>query len=246
MQHERFIQVITRYFLFALGLVAALSFSAFMITNQRIAAQETGAAGINISGRQRMLTQRITLYADFLVERHTFVTEAAARQTLTDLIDQLEASHEKLISGKLEINRNSQLSPEMRRIYFEEPIVLDAQMRRFIDEARLAAQLPDDEADWNNPHFIFLASASQGELLDALDMAVAQRQQEAERAIQSLKNIEWGVLVAIFLTLLAELIFIFWPIRRRIQQETHNLIDEIQRHKQTARHLNKLSHARSG
>lgn len=49
---------LTRRYLVALGFIAVLSCSAYAVTYDLIKTQETNAAVINISGRQRMLSQK--------------------------------------------------------------------------------------------------------------------------------------------------------------------------------------------
>ncbi|MBE9093562.1 ATP-binding protein [Tychonema sp. LEGE 07203] len=142
-------------------------------------ARKVSAAVINISGRQRMLSQRSAFFCMRLVCSQNAAERAKLRENLLETIDLMEKSHRDLINSD-----SSQLlsrpSPTVKAMYFDAPLYLDKQVREYIDRTKTLAQLPDAQLRPDNPHLLYIVAAAGGELLSAFDAVVSQYQQESE------------------------------------------------------------------
>lgn len=86
-------------YLLALLLVALLSLSAYILLSRVIGAQADNAAVINVSGRQRMLSQRTSLFAQQLALAQNAYERRRIKAELKDATDLMERSHVGLTGG---------------------------------------------------------------------------------------------------------------------------------------------------
>jgi signal transduction histidine kinase len=143
-------------------------------------ARKVSAAVINISGRQRMLSQRSAFFCMRLVCSKNAAEKEKLQHNLLETIALMEQSHKDLINTNHSINLSSPPSPTVRAMYFEAPLHLDQKVREYIDRIKALLQVPDPELTPDNPHLQYIVEAAGGELLAAFDAVVSQYQEESE------------------------------------------------------------------
>ncbi len=223
-QAENFLRAMTLRYLLALLLLAALSSAAYVLLDHGISKQQTSAAVVNISGRQRMLTQRIALFSLRLANSDDPARSGAIRLKLQEYVELVESSHQGLIAGDADLNLPGNPSDKVKEIYFHPPYMLDAKLRQFIAEARLIAASEHGTLSMDNPHLSNLLAAADDELLRALDLVVRQYQTESEEDIAHLRLLEMLVIGATLLLLIVVAVFIFRPLTRRIKDEVSSIL----------------------
>jgi signal transduction histidine kinase len=168
--------------LYYLKLLPIITFVTCFDPNEIIFSHELNAAVINISGRQRMLSQRAALFALRMVCTSHHPEQERLRQEMLTSVALMEASHYGLIHGNIEMKLPGQPSPRIQAIYFEAPFHLDRQIRYFITQVRALAASPLGELTPENPHLQAILLTSETDLLHILDILVSQYQIESDEA----------------------------------------------------------------
>lgn len=208
---------------FALGLLAVLSLASFLILEENTRSEKSAAAIVNYSGRQRMLSQRIALFSTRLIAAKDTLAQENLRRELKAIIELMEKSHQGLTGGERSMNLPARQSQAVRELYFSAPILLDAQVRKYLQEAWALASASSDTLTPENPHMQYILEASGERLIKSLDMAVARHQKESEGRIRQLETLQFLVLIITLCVLYITGLFIFHPLARRIQLKTEQL-----------------------
>ena len=205
------VRSLNRRYIVALLLVAALAIAAFAVLTSAMIAEADRSHVINVAGRQRMLSQRIALFATRLAELEPGrPAHAENLGVLRETVSLFERSHMGLTMGDRGMGLSGHLSPVEREIYYGTPdldrlsLRYIALARTIIDEATAERPVPAAElADLNA-----LAAST---LLVFLDQAVNAFDIGGTSAISRMIWIEAGIFAALLLLLVAEAVFIFRP-----------------------------------
>ncbi len=168
--------------LYYLKLLPIITLATYFDIEEIISVQEINAAVINISGRQRMLSQRTALLALRLVCTTDCLEQETLRQEMLAAIELLEKSHNGLIQGDSAMKLPGQPSGEIQSIYFEAPFYLDRQIRDYITQVKALIQAPCSSLTQENPHLQAIVKTSEKDLLQALEALVSQDQKESDEA----------------------------------------------------------------
>lgn len=217
-------RALTWRYAIALSLVAMLSTAAWLSLHLVIAEQKSTAAVVNVSGRQRMLSQRTALFSNLLVHAPK-AERAEIRAKLTDAIELMERSHHALTHGDSELGLPRTMSPEVHAMYFHEPNTLDQQVETYIKVVRELLLLDDSALTAKNLQLKYITENAPNALVAALDRMVHQYQLDGEASVRRLQKAEtifWGVTL---LLLVLEALLIFQPFVRHVK----NIIAKLQR-----------------
>jgi diguanylate cyclase (GGDEF)-like protein len=211
-------QRLTISYVVALSIVALLTLTSHAVLTSVLKTQDGSAAVINISGRQRMLSQRIaSLAAQYALG------DASVRLPLKTATDQFERQHDALIHGDGALGLSPARSPDLRALYFSGADPLDTQMRRYRAEARQVETFPPGDVRMK-PILTLLFGAAEAPLLHGLEAVVAIHQRQSERELARLEEIQDATLIVVLLTLLLEALAIFRPLVRRVSSYARQLV----------------------
>ena len=230
---------LTRVYLIALGLIAALSIAIFFLLLGIIRTQEHIAAVINTSGRQRMLSQRVALYGLKLVESETPLQREENRIQLLDAVDTMETVHDLLhvSGGTFEGQTLPKPSEEVLSIFFGPRGNLDEEIKTYLSEARELASDPDDLLTIGNVHLKSILDAADARILEELDEVVDEYQSESDTTVTGLQYALVASVVAIILALAMEGVFIFRRMVSRIRREAGQLEQAYEQQRRIAETL---------
>lgn len=222
-------QALTWRYVLALSLVAALTTAAWYSLKLVISEQESTAAVVNISGRQRMLSQRTALFANLLVTAHAS-ERASIRTKLEESIELMAISHHGLLYGNKVMGLPSSMSPAVSAMYFEGDYSLNKQVRTYINTVRALLATDSDKLSPDNAALRYITNTAPTTLVSSLDKAVHQYQLEGEASIKQLEKAETALWILTLLLLSLEAMLIFNPFIKHIKVVINKLkraTDEI-------------------
>ncbi len=208
----------------ALGLIALLSIASYFTIKKVISSQETSAAVINVTNKQRFLCQNVAVYSLCLVNTKDPAQVDALRQEILATVDSIEQAHKGLLYGDPSLNLSGKQSPQVHAFYFAPPMNLDAQVCNYTAEAKTLAHETATELNALNTHLQYILSDFASDLVDAFSSVVNQLQKESEESNKKLQLLEAAVLGVTLFTLLIIAFYLFRPMVNKIKQESSKLL----------------------
>jgi len=216
MQAQELKASFTKRYVIAISLIALLSSGAFYFLHLGLKTSASTALIVNMSGKQRMLSQRVAS----LSQQYYFYSTSknahmeAVRADLLLAIEEMARANAALSSGKLKEGVEVKLSPEILEIYYGE-IALKKRVEQYLERAKRLSQTPSrDESAELLREIVHISNT----LLQDLNTAVLQYQIEGEKNIAEVKQLETLVWIVTLITLLLEVIFIFQPMAHKIRE----------------------------
>ena len=200
-------------------LMIMISFAALYIFVRQV---ETTAAVINVSGRQRMLSQQIPLYAQMILRETSFSKRKALKDVLEDTVDLMEQSHHSLIEGTVSSSESKIMSKKIRGIFFFGEASLDQMVADYIGHSRQFL-LDWETTDSKHPSLIYISREGPTSIVTKLDVLVSQYQLEGEEAIAIILKIERVSLFFCLLLLVTGAFYIFRKLGSRVQKQYSEL-----------------------
>lgn len=199
---------ITLRYAAAIALVAALATGAWVTMVELEKEHAVVAKVVNVSGRQRMLSQRIALIVDWRAQTPPGDLAATLDQELAEALRQFEDAHAGLSRGNRAFDMTPGFSAEAQALYFDPVNPLDAQVAAFIAAARASG------TDAAAAEYVRREAA--GPLLARLDQAVLAFETAGLQRVAFMERVHTAVWLSTLLILLLEVLFIFRPLARRV------------------------------
>lgn len=199
-----------RSYIAALSLIAVFLTLSHTMSVMALDAARFDASIINISGRQRMLSQRI-LYLSLEELEHP---SEEVRDSLASAVDTFSTVHAQL-------STMAKASPVLEQAYFadwKEGDSLDTIARDFIKDATEIAKEEVDQTAGLVDTMAHLSWLGTDQLLARLEHAVQAHETVARNNSNRMKWMENVSLVAAGVVLLLEALFIFWPTHRQMRR----------------------------
>lgn len=209
----------------ALSIIGSLSIGSHLVVDSIVKRQEESARILNISGRQRALSQRIAMTALELALPESGVNKDYVRLLMNQSIQLMAISHAALAHGSGEFSISPKSVEPAHDIYFSRPYLLNDEVSSFLTLAREIADLPENELRADHPKLVDLRDIARRSILEGLDLAVTRYETAAETAIERLRAILFCMLAAMLTTLAAEAAFIFRPLFQRLRANQLALVE---------------------
>ncbi|WP_266363273.1 ATP-binding protein [Tellurirhabdus rosea] len=203
---------LTRFYVLALSAIGVLTISGLLFVRHTIRNQYDDGRVLNVAGRQRMLSQRLTKLALLRTEG----IPAADTVPFDSLLDVWSQSHIQLRKGELVMEKPFQVrkSAELDQMFAQLEPVFQTMYRNFRQIS--AADLPDADRK------AALGAVLREEplYLGQMNDIVFRFDAENTERIRHLERVEWALGLATLLVVLLEGLFIFRPVVRH----TRNVI----------------------
>jgi len=229
--HESLFRSIRHRYLLGVLIIAFLSTTGYFTLQSALSDSDSTAYIVNLSGRQRMLSQHIALDAYRIYEsrlNNGAPSEALVAQMKQNIND-METANLKLSSGLLSENWTVDLSNTTREMYFGE-MKLYTRVDVYL---KMAKQLLNSSNDQEARAYIDIINSSSEQLLTDLNAAVNQYQLEGEERLNIIESLELLVLLTTLVALILEVLFIFRPMvsivdtSLRAQKDAMENLEEI-------------------
>ena len=211
---------IRRAYLLALTIVALLCIGVHEIERQALARFAESARVIDVSGKQRMLSQRIAIFAAQYAEARNAQVEAMAAAHLREARDAFVEGHAWVRAHAPLLGGGGRMTGATRAMFEDAPHRVNARVDRYVaaTDALLATTGEAKRARHAAIHFDAIAP-----LPRALDALVKQLARDAEAQVAANERLKTWLLVLTLLVLAAELAFIFAPLARAVELRTQEL-----------------------
>jgi sigma-B regulation protein RsbU (phosphoserine phosphatase) len=213
-----------------LALLAMTAFVTYAVLIADLRSQEGSAAALNLASHQRMLVERGVLLALKLGTASTHAERQQLRQEMVDTVTLFENMHGYLRAGDRLIRQGprltaepGELAPELRLVYFEDPINLDRQIRDYITAIRKILSEPVDAVNPDDAHIRYLLSAAPEKILKDLDKVVAFYQKDSDFRLQNTQNLQAVSLAFFIFALVISGMFLLKPLVMRLKDSMANL-----------------------
>jgi diguanylate cyclase (GGDEF)-like protein len=216
----------TLTYIISLTLIAGLSIFVHFTLDKIVVEQTESAKLINISGQQRMLSQRIALFTNEFISQSTTDDKDKALAAL----NQMQSNHQYLLKehvNALQQNQTSPLSTSIHKLYFSAPHNVDRKLTEF---SSLIKQALDSSitinVDNNSFQELTFLPLAKDEMLNSFNAVVKQYEVESIHKIQQLRTTQQLILIIIILTVLIEGLFVIRPLLARTNRDAKNLEEE--------------------
>jgi len=211
-------RLLTLYYVTALLIVAGLLIASHIALAYVLHDNAGSAQIINMSGRQRMLSQRISALA-----AQVRLGDASARPALLGAITEYDTAETTLSAAARAGHGGDADEQALRALYSGGPDSLDLQSQAYLADARMVATLPVGTPAANAALSRLLAAA-RTRLLGALNEAVNIHEHQSERELYRVELLQWDSLAVVLLTLTIEALMIFRRMIRLIVAYTAELV----------------------
>lgn len=208
---RRVAQKLKTRILAALCLIALLATGEFLLARMSLQEQEFTAQAINLSGRQRMLSQRIAGLA-LEVARGAENGDSDLAETRIQLLSALEEmaeAHAHLSTGNAELGLPVP-NDALHQHYFAGAPSLDDRVRLFISAARSVFDAAGNSAIGAGD-LALISNLARKPLLVELEHAVHLYQEEAEAGLARMQTLQFGIWGAMLLGLAAIALYLIGP-----------------------------------
>ena len=201
----------------ALAFLALMAMGSYFIVDSIVMRQQHMASMIDLSSRQRMLSQRIALLSLQLTQSKTPSVREQSAMQLRESVDLMRRSHRDLVEGSLAQGIEPPTQPDLKAIYFAAPHALNRRVPEFLDLAdQVLTATEQNQLSAAQATAVRVAAAANDDLLNALDMAVNQYAANSEEIFRQSQLRILIVTVAMLIALSTEALFIFRPLLRRM------------------------------
>lgn len=208
-----------RRYIAALSLIALLTIVSQVVVQVLIADQKHDSRIINIAGRQRMLSQKITKDSIYVVNAKTALEEETYRGELHKTLELWQKSHFGLQNGDPAMGLPGKNSPKIIALFSD----IKNNYVAMVDAA--TSLLEPKNKLVNQSKTLEIIVGNETAFLTGMNAIVFQYDEEAKAKVENARWLELTLMTITLLVLLLEVRFIFAPATRRIRYQVKKLLE---------------------
>ena len=237
---QRTFNKLSRLYIIALSAIALSVIISQVLVRNHLNKQQSDSTVINVAGRQRMLSQKLTkeivslsVYSD---EKNRLLLKESIKKTLY----LWELSHNSLQKGNDSLGLPKQNSVAIKSKFIAINPVFDIIQKASKSvilklENKPLISIDDLATD------IKKVTNNEGSFLLMMDAIVNQYDVEADEKVTWLRTLEFSLMVLTLLILLGEFLFIFWPTAKSVKATLAQLLSAEKKAKKMAFNADELS-----
>ncbi|WP_026714476.1 sensor histidine kinase [Flavobacterium daejeonense] len=201
-------------YLFALITIAITILLSQLLIQHNISSQLNDSRLINISGKQRMLSQKLAKEILILNSSSIDSNKEAAISNIRKTLELWKSTHLALEKGNDSLHFPSEKSPMLLALFKDiKPNVLniDKATRNYLNNSSRNGNENTNQAE------VKTILDNVAVFLDKMNVIVGQYEHEALEKVTRQRNIEYGILSFTLLVLLLEFLYIFKPTNKKIE-----------------------------
>lgn len=214
-------------YIFVLGILTLVILGSQLLMQTTIKGSKSDARIINISGRQRMLSQKITKASLKLQSAGDAQAFEKARRELDGAFTLWNQSHEDLQYGSAEIDVTEMNGSKELELLYED-------IQPYFMAIKLAASglvnlkyedLRDRGIQYQLTQQVEEISANEASFLNLMNKITFQYDKQASSKIETLAEVEYYLMGITFLLILLEAFFIFRPMYKEGKKQTQEILE---------------------
>jgi signal transduction histidine kinase len=230
-----------RLYIIALGAIAISLITSQILIRQYLADQEDDSRLVNVAGRQRMLSQKLSKEALILSLSPSEFERRAMEDTLWATKSAWESAHHALQFGDKNLGLDPGNSPEIMNMFEG----IQASFDTIAFNINTLIQLSRANSDTLNIQLTLAKILdSSKEFLSKMEEIVNRYDFEAKEKVESLKRLELIITLFTLLVLGLEFLIIFWPSAKSMRASIHELMEAEKKAMKMARDADFLSQAK--
>ncbi|MFB9994525.1 diguanylate cyclase domain-containing protein [Deinococcus oregonensis] len=194
--------------------LGSLSIGSNVLLSAQVTAGRNDTQLVNLTGRQRMLSQRIAWEAQLLAQPSALLPaseRAEMKAELQQSVTEFSSGHQRLRNPASGLYHPRDAA-EVRLLYTGK---FDRSVQAFLAASRRVLQVPAGQLQAQNPDLRWIRLQARGPLLSLLEQATARAEQRSAGYIGTLKRLAWARVGAVLLLLSLLGLFVFGPLERR-------------------------------
>lgn len=234
---------LSRLYVLALMVIAFSVIVSQILIRNHLKTQESDSTIINVAGRQRMLSQKLTKDVVKLISTDSLTDKIALKNQIKKTLHLWKTSHEALQKGNDSMGlpgRNSKIIQQKFKDLAPTFSVINNASHSIITKLENTPPLPFSEYAEN----IQTVINAENDFLFKMDAIVNQYDSEANDKINRLRQLESFISIFTLVVLLLEFVFIFWPTAKNIRATLTDLLIAERKAKQMAIEADELSVAK--
>ena len=237
---QRTFDRLSRLYIIALSAIALSVILSQILVRKHLNDQQSDSSVINVAGRQRMLSQKLTKEIVSLSTENTPEERILLKEKIKQTLKLWELSHHALQQGSDSLGlpgNNSAVIKERFKVLNPRFNTISKASKSIIEKIENIPPLPlsafiDD---------IEKVKENEGHFLLVMDQIVNQYDLEADAKVSWLRKLEMLLMVLTLLILLAEFLFIFWPTAKSVKSTLAELLIAEKKAKKMAFDADELS-----
>jgi len=240
---QRTFDKLSRLYIIALSTIALSVIISQILVRKHLNDQQSDSSVINVAGRQRMLSQKLTKEIVSLSTEDDSEERIRLKDKIKQTLNLWETSHHALQNGSDSLGlpgKNSEIITDKFKALNLTFNTISTASKSIIEKIENVPPLPlmafiDD---------IETVKQNEGDFLLMMDQIVNQYDLEADAKVSWLRNLELLLTALTLLILLAEFLFIFWPTAKSVKTTLAELLIAEKKAKKMAFDADELSLAK--